>query len=98
MKQQSNLLKQFQIWMEQKGYKKTTQSNLPSTIADYSSSLLRISAWEGLKLEQIKDSISDLHQQYTTGVHSCRGKMRSRSIRCSISAFHKFLTETHAKK
>jgi len=94
MLQQSNLLKQFQLWMESKGYSKTTKSNYPSTIADYSSSLLRISAWEGLTLEQIKDSISDLHQQYTTGIHSCRGKMRSRSIRCSISAFHKFLIET----
>jgi hypothetical protein len=94
MLKQSNLLKQFQTWMEQKGYKKTTQSNHPSTIADYSSSLMRICAWEGMTLEQVKDSITSIHQQYTIGIHSCRGKMKSRAIRSAISAFSRFLLET----
>ena len=95
MKQQSNLLKQFQIWMEQKGYKKQTQSNHPSTIADYTSSLLRICSWHDMTPEQIAESISTILPQYTYGgEHSARGKMKSRAVRCSISAFHKFLLET----
>lgn len=96
MLKQSNLLKQFQIWMEQKNYKKTTQSNHPSTIADYSSSLLRICAWESKTPEEIAESISTILPQYTIGEHSTRGKMKSRAIRCSICAFHRFLLETQA--
>ncbi len=94
MKQQSNLLKQFQIWMEQKGYKKTTQSNQPSTIADYSSSLQRICAWESKTPEQVAESISTILLQYTIGEHSARGRMKSRAVRCSVRAFSKFLIET----
>jgi hypothetical protein len=94
MKQQSNLLKQFQVWMEQKGYKKTTQSNLPSTISDYKSSFLRICAWESKTPEQIAESISTILPQYTIGEHSARGRMKSRAVRSSIRAFSKFLIET----
>ena len=94
MKQQSNLLKQFQVWMEQKGYKKTTQSNLPSTISDYKSSFLRICSWESKTPEQVAESISTILPQYTIGEHSARGRMKSRAVRCSIRAFHKFLIET----
>jgi len=97
MLKQSNLFKQFQVWMENKGYAKTTKSNLPSTIADYSSSLLRICAWESKTPEQIAESISTLLPQYLPGgEHSSRGKMKSRAIRCSISAYHRFLLETQA--
>ena len=94
MKQQSNLLKQFQVWMEQKGYKKTTQSNLPSTISDYKSCLLRICAWESKTPEQVAESISTILPQYTIGEHSARGRMKSRAVRSSIRAFSKFLIET----
>ena len=94
MKQQSNLLKQLQVWMEQKGYKKTTQSNLPSTIADYKSCLLRICAWESKTIEQLAESISTILPQYTIGEHSARGRMKSRAVRCSVRAFSKFLIET----
>ena len=88
MTKQSNLLKQFQVWMEQNGYKKITQSNLPSTISDYTSSLLRICAWESKTPEQVAESISTLLPQ------SARGRMKSRAVRCSIRAFNKFLVET----
>jgi len=94
MTKQSNLLKQFQVWMEQNGYKKITQSNLPSTISDYTSSLLRICAWESKTPEQVAESISTLLPQYTIGEHSARGRMKSRAVRCSIRAFNKFLVET----
>lgn len=94
MKQRSNLLKQFQVWMEQKGYKKTTQSNLPSTIATYTASFLQICEWESKTPEQIAESISDIVLDYTLLNHSARGKMRSRSIRASAVAFKNFLIET----
>ena len=94
MKQQSNILKQFQVWMEQKGYKKQSQSNHPSTIADYTSSLLRICSWHDMTPEQIAESISTILPQYTIGEHSARGRMKSRAVRCSIRAFNKFLVET----
>lgn len=94
MLKQSNLFKQFQVWMENKGYAKTTKSNKPSTIADYSSSLLRICAWESKTPEQVAESISTILTQYTIGEHSARGRMKSRAVRSSITAFSKFLTET----
>ncbi len=94
MLKNTNLVKQFQVWMEQNGYKKTTQSNLPSTIADYTSSFLRICAWESKTPEQVAESISTILPQYTIGEHSARGRMKSRAVRCSIRAFHKFLIET----
>jgi hypothetical protein len=96
MTKQSNLLKQFQVWMEQKGYKKTTQSNLPSTISDYKSSFLRICSWESKTPEQVAESISTILPQYTIGEHSARGRMKSRAVRSSIRAFSKFLIETQA--
>ena len=58
MTKQSNLLKQFQVWMEQNGYKKITQSNLPSTISDYTSSLLIICAWESKTPDHVAEAIS----------------------------------------
>lgn len=94
MLKQSNLFKQFQVWMENKGYAKTTRSNKPSTIADYSSSLLRICAWESKTPEQIAESISTILPQYTIGEHSARGRMKSRAVRCSIAAYSRFLHET----
>lgn len=96
MTKQSNLLKQFQVWMETKGYSKFTQSNKPSTIADYKSCPLRICAWESKTPEQVAESISTLLPQYTIGEHSVRGRMKSRAVRCSIRAFNKFLVETQA--
>jgi len=93
MKQQSNLLKQFQVWMEQKGYKKQTQSNLPSTIATYRAAFLQICEWESKTPEQIAESISDIVIDYTI-THAARAKMRSRAIRASICAFKNFLIET----
>lgn len=77
-------MKQFQVWMEQKGYKKQTQSNHPSTIADYTSSLLRICSWHNMTPEQIAESISTILPQYTIGEHSARGRMKPRgSLQCS---------------
>lgn len=94
MSKYTNLVKQFQTWMEAKGYSKTTQSNYPSTIATYTASFLKICDWESKTPEQVAESISDIVLDYTLKNHSARGKMRSRSIRCSICAFHKFLIET----
>ena len=94
MSKYTNLVKQFQTWMEAKGYSKTSQSNLPSTIATYTASFLKICEWESKTPEQVADSISDIVLDYTLKNHSARGKMRSRAIRCSICAFHKFLIET----
>ena len=94
MKQQSNLLKQFKVWMEMKGYSRITQSNYPSTIATYTASFLKICDWESKTPEQVAESISDIVLDYTLKNHSARGKMRRRSIRASICAFHKFLIET----
>ena len=42
MLKHTNLVKQFQTWMEMKGYSKITQSNYPSTIATYTASFLKI--------------------------------------------------------
>ena len=94
MSKHTNLIKQFQAWMEAKGYSKTTQSNLPSTIATYTASFLKICEWESKTPEQVAESISTLLPQYTVGEHSSRGKMRSRSIKAGIVCFHKFLLET----
>lgn len=93
MKQQSNLLKQFQVWMEQKGYSKFSKSNNKSTIATYRAAFLQICEWESKTPEQIAESISDIVIDYTI-THAARAKMRSRAIRASICAFNKFLLET----
>lgn len=94
MLKHTNLVKQFQTWMEMKGYSKITQSNYPSTIATYTASFLKICDWESKTPEQVAESISDIVLDYTLKNHAARGKMRSRAIRASICAFNKFLLET----
>ena len=94
MLKQSNLLKQFQTWMEQKGYSKFSKSNNKSTIATYTASFLKICEWESKTPEQVAESISDIVLDYTLKNHAARGKMRSRAIRSSICAFKNFLIET----
>ena len=88
------MLKLYKNWLIQKGYSTTTQNNKPSTVYDYMTSLVRVCHWESKTVEQLAESISTILPQYTIGEHSARGRMKSRAVRCSISAFHKFLLET----
>ena len=94
MSKYTNLVKQFQTWMEAKGYSKISQSNYPSTIATYTASFLKICDWEAKTPEQVAESISDIVLDYTIKNHSARGRMRSRSIRASAVAFKNFLIES----
>lgn len=88
------MLKLYKNWLIQKGYSTTTQNNKPSTVYDYTTSIVRVCNWESKTIEQLAESISDIVLDYTLKNHSARGKMRNRAIRCSICAFHKFLIET----
>lgn len=88
------MLKLYKNWLIQKGYSTSTQNNKPSTVYDYTTSIIRVCNWESKTIEQLAESISTILSQYTIGEHSVRGRMKSRAIRCSIVAFNKFLVET----
>ena len=90
------MLKLYKNWLIQKGYSTTTQNNKPSTVYDYTTSIVRVCNWESKTIEQLAESISTILPQYTIGEHSARGRMKSRAVRCGLRQFNKFVMESMA--
>lgn len=91
------MLKNYKNWLIEKGFSAFTASNKPSTVFDYLRGLKCVCAWEGKTIDELADSISEIAPMYcATGVHCIRGRMISRSVRCSLKQFNKFVSEQRA--
>jgi hypothetical protein len=89
------MLKNYKNWLIQRGFATITAHNKPSTVYDYLRGLKYVCVWEGKTIEQLADSISEILPMYcSTGIHSVRGRMVSRSVRCSLNQFNKFVAES----
>ena len=89
------MLNDYRNWLINKGYA-VTVNNRPSTVYDYVRALKRVAAWESKSVEELAESISEIVQQYTIGIHSVRGRLQSRSIKASVVSFKNFLIETQS--
>lgn len=84
------MLHNYKSWLLAKGYSKTT-------CVDYVSSIKRIARWHEKTPEQLAESISDILPQYLAGGNlAARGKLKSRAIRASFSAYNRYLLESAA--
>jgi len=91
------MLKNYKNWLIEKGFSAFTASNKPSTVYDYLRSLKLVSTWENKTIEQLADVISEVAPMYcSTGIHCVKGRMISRSVRCSLVQFNKFIMEQRA--
>ena len=51
--------------------------------------------WENKTIDELAESISEIYPKYADmGEHSVRGRMRSRSVRCGLRQFSKFIAES----
>lgn len=91
------MLKNYKNWLIENGFSAFTASGKPSSVYDYLRSLKYVCAWEGKTIEQLADSISEIAPMYcSTSIHCVKGRMISRSVRCSLRQFNKFVTEQRA--
>ena len=65
-----------------------------SSVYDYVRALKKVCKWEEKSVEELADSISEILQQYTIGIHSVRGRLQSRSIRSSLAKFNTFVIQS----
>ncbi|MCL2629705.1 MAG: hypothetical protein FWD33_03415 [Alphaproteobacteria bacterium] len=86
--------KQFELWLESKGYSYFTPEGRPSTIYDYvNRGLKRVCREEHLSLLEVAKRVDRLLPAYQYGKKSEIGKSISRSCRSSLAAFSKFVKE-----
>lgn len=91
------MLKNYKNWLIQNGFSEFTANHKPSSVYDYLRGLKFVCSWENKTIEQLADSISEIAPMYcSTGIHSIRGRMISRSVRCSLKQFNKFISEQRA--
>ncbi|MBD5400439.1 hypothetical protein HDR61_01665 [bacterium] len=91
------MLKNYKNWLIEKGFSAFTASNKPSTVFDYLRALKLVSTWEGKTIEELADSISEIAPMYyKSGIHGVKGRMISRSVRCSLKQFNNFVLEQRA--
>jgi len=91
------MLKNYKNWLIEKGFSAFTASNKPSTVYDYLRGLKCVCAWENKTIEQLADSISEIAPMYyKSGIHCVKGRMISRSVRCSLKKFNQFVLEQRA--
>ena len=91
------MTKDFENYLINNGYKLFTAKNQPSTVFDYLIAIRWVAKWENKTIDELAESISEIYPKYeSTGEHSIRGKMRSRSIKCGLRQFHKFVMESKA--
>lgn len=84
------MLQNYKSWLISNGYAKTT-------CVDYVSCIKRIARWHETTPEQLAKSISDILPQYLQGGDlAARGKLKSRAIRSSFSAYNRYLLEIAA--
>ena len=93
---QNETIKQYKSWLQAKGYSLFTANQKPSTIFDYITGILWVARWEHKTIEELRDSISEILPRYTIGDCSVKGRMKSRSVRCGLRQFNKFILETQA--
>lgn len=85
----------FKNWLINNGYALFTANKQPSTVFDYITGIKWVAKWENKTIEQLADSISEIYPKYADmGEHSVRGRMRSRSVRCGLKQFSKFIAES----
>lgn len=91
------MLKNYKNWLVENGFSAFTASGQPSSVYDYLRGLKYVCAWEDKSIEQLADSISEIAPMYcSTGIHCVKGRMISRSVRCSLRQFNKFVMEQRA--
>lgn len=89
-KKDMNMLHNYKSWLISNGYSK-------NTVTDYVSCIKRIARWHEKTPEQLAESISDILPQYLSGGNlAARGKLKSRAIRSSFSAYNRYLLESAA--
>lgn len=87
----------FKNWLINKGYAQYTANRKPSTVYDYMTGVLYVCKWEQKSIDELADNISSILPKYVNGgEYFVRGRMRSRSVRCGLKAFDKFITESRA--
>lgn len=91
------MTKDFKNWLINNGYKLFTANNQPSTVYDYLIGVKYVCQWENKTVEELANSISEIYPKYADmGEHSVRGRTRSRSVRCGLRQFSKFIAESKA--
>ena len=89
--------KQFANWLENQGYSYFTPEGRPSTIYDYAvRGLNKVCETEKISIEKLASKIDILLPKYQTGKHAHIGSSISRSCRCSLAQFSKFIKEQGA--
>lgn len=91
------MLNNYKNWLIEKGFSAFTASGKPSTVYDYIRSLKAVTAWENKTIEELADSISEIAPMYyKSGIYAVKGRMISRSVRCSLKQFNNFVMEQRA--
>jgi hypothetical protein len=89
--------KEYKMFLINAGFSVKTIQGKSSTVYDYLRGLKRVCQEENLNIEGLAKNIDRLVIKYQPmGEHSNIGKQVSRSVRCSLVQFSKFINERKA--
>lgn len=91
------MLNNFKSWLSEQGFAAKTHSGRESTCYSYVKGVLYICDKEQLNINQLADKVFEILPMYQKGgLYETRGRQISRSVRCGLSQFSKFILEQRA--